>query len=72
MYPSGYTQDTSRYIRIRILITNPPKLDNNPPRAAGHTLLLLQGGVVYCFSCLHNWFDKGHAHGVGCLEAWSS
>jgi len=31
MYPSGYTQDTSQYIRIRILITNPPKLDNNPP-----------------------------------------
>jgi hypothetical protein len=33
MYPSGYTQDTSRYIRIRILITNPPKLDNKPPRS---------------------------------------
>ena len=31
MYPSGYTQDTSQYIRIRILITNPPKLDNKPP-----------------------------------------
>jgi hypothetical protein len=31
MYPSGYTQDTSRYIRIRILITTRPKLDNNPP-----------------------------------------
>ena len=31
MYPSGYTQDTSRYIRIRILITNPPKRDNKPP-----------------------------------------
>ena len=31
MYPLGYTQDTSRYIRIRILITNPPKLDNKPP-----------------------------------------
>jgi len=35
MYPSGYTQDTSRYIRIRILITNPPKLDNKPPRSRG-------------------------------------
>jgi hypothetical protein len=35
MYPSGYTQDTSRYIRIRILITNPPKLDNNPPLTRG-------------------------------------
>jgi hypothetical protein len=33
MYPSGYTQDTSQYIRIRILITNPPKLDNKPPRS---------------------------------------
>jgi hypothetical protein len=33
MYPSGYTQDTSRYIRIRILITNSPKLDNKPPRS---------------------------------------
>jgi hypothetical protein len=33
MYPTGYTQDTSRYIRIRILITNPPKLDNKPPRS---------------------------------------
>jgi len=33
MYPSGYTQDTSRYIRIRILITTPPKLDNKPPRS---------------------------------------
>jgi hypothetical protein len=31
MYPSGYTQDTSQYIRIRILITTPPKLDNKPP-----------------------------------------
>jgi hypothetical protein len=31
MYPSGYMQDTSQYIRIRILITNPPKLDNKPP-----------------------------------------
>jgi hypothetical protein len=39
MYPSGYTQDTSRYIRIRILITNPPKLDNNPPRSPGYGLL---------------------------------
>jgi len=36
MYPSGYTQDTSRYIRIRILITNPPKLDNKPPRSRPH------------------------------------
>ncbi len=38
MYPSGYTQDTSQYIRIRILITNPPTLDNKPPltRMAGH------------------------------------
>jgi hypothetical protein len=35
MYPSGYTQDTSRYIRIRILITNPPKLDNKPPLTLG-------------------------------------
>ena len=32
MYPSRYTQDTSRYVRIRILITNPPKIDNKPPR----------------------------------------
>ena len=31
MYPSGYMQDTSQYIRIRILITNPPKFDNKPP-----------------------------------------
>jgi hypothetical protein len=38
MYPSGYTQDTSRYIRIRILITNPPKLDNKPPLTRGHVL----------------------------------
>ena len=37
MYPSGYTQDTSRYIRIRILITNPPKLDNKPPRSRATT-----------------------------------
>jgi hypothetical protein len=35
MYPSGYTQDTSQYIRIRILITNPPKLDNKPPLTHG-------------------------------------
>jgi hypothetical protein len=37
MYPSGYTQDTSQDIRIRILITNPPKLDNKPPLTR-HTL----------------------------------
>jgi hypothetical protein len=41
MYPSGYTQDTSQYIRIRILITNPPKLDNNPP------LTRARGGQLY-------------------------
>ena len=39
MYPSGYTQDTSRYIRIRILITNPPKLDNKPPLTPGGTVM---------------------------------
>jgi hypothetical protein len=31
MYPSGYIQDTSGYIRIRILITNTPKLDHKHP-----------------------------------------
>jgi hypothetical protein len=30
-------QDTSQYIRIRILITNPPKLDNKPPLTRRYT-----------------------------------
>ena len=33
VYSTRYTRDTSGYIRIRILITNPPKLDNKPHRS---------------------------------------
>jgi hypothetical protein len=39
MYPSGYKQDTSRYIRIRILITDPrppPNSITNPPYRVTH------------------------------------
>jgi len=40
MYPSGYMQDTSGYIKIRILITNTPKLDNKQAPLTRGTLSL--------------------------------
>jgi len=54
MYPSGYTQDTSQYIRIRILITNPPKLDNKPPLTPLNPTELRLGFIL---SYNNNWAD---------------
>jgi len=66
MYPSGYTQDTSRYIRIRILITNPPKLDNKPPRSLVCRATVQSAGrldivsISCCHTVMHTVEQKNH------------